>query len=262
MNEPDWGKLAPGWDPSTRTETADTESSQALEDIEKTARQVAGGGIRAAVLGVNDGLVTNLCLTLGVAGAATGAGTVRLSGLASLVAGALSMAAGEWVSVRSQVDVAQGIERDLHRAWHLSPPLVLSRLAGAMQRYGLDTQTAKRASEGVISYRPTASKTAARILFGVNSDDAGSPIVAAVTSLILFMIGAFIPLAPWFFTAGGPAVIWSVSLTAVASLFVGGYLGVSSGRSPWWGAGRQLLIVAVASAVTYYVGDIFGTAVA
>lgn len=258
----DWAKLAPGWDPASRTEDTDTEAEAALDGIEKTARQVAGGGIRAAVLGVNDGLVTNLCLTLGVAGAATGAGTVRLSGLASLVAGALSMAAGEWVSVRSQVEVAQGIEKDLHRAWHLSPPVVLGRLARSMRQHGLDAETAERASEGVVSAKRTASKDSARILFGVNSDDAGSPVIAAVSSLLLFMVGAFVPLAPWFVTEGGTAVLWSASLTAVASLFVGGYLGVGSGRGPWWGAARQLLIVAVASAVTYFVGDVFGAAVA
>jgi len=261
QHKADWSALAPDWDPESRSPEADTDAEETLDEIKRTADRVAGGGIRAAVLGVNDGLVTNLCLTLGVAGAATDPGTVRLSGVASLVAGALSMAAGEWVSVRSQVEVAGGIEGSLKRAWRLSPPVVLSRLARSMQEHGLDAATAEKASRGVVSVDRTAAKDSTRILFGVGSDDAGSPVVAAISSLLLFAVGALVPLLPWFVTGGATAVMWSAAMTAVASLAVGGYLGVGSGRGPWWSAARQLLIVAVASGVTYAVGAVAGTAV-
>ncbi|MFJ1708153.1 VIT1/CCC1 transporter family protein [Kitasatospora sp. NPDC088346] len=258
---PDWAVLAPRWDPAERSDAEDRAAEEELSAIGRTADRVAGGGIRAAVLGVNDGLVTNLCMVLGVAGASVDVGTVRLSGLASLVAGALSMAAGEWVSVRSQVEVARGMEDALQRAWRRSPPVVLAQLSGSMRARGLDPETAARASRGVVSAGRGARSTSLRILYGVSAQDAGTPVVAAVSSLLLFALGALVPLLPWFFTAGGTAVAASTALTALASLVVGGALGRGSGRSAAWTAVRQLLIVAVASAVTFGLGRLAGSAV-
>ncbi|WP_345696059.1 VIT1/CCC1 transporter family protein [Kitasatospora terrestris] len=258
---PDWAVWAPEWDPAGRSAEDDALAEEELTAIGRTAGRVAGGGIRAAVLGVNDGLVTNLCLILGVAGASVDAGTVRLSGVASLVAGALSMAAGEWVSVRSQWEVAHGMEDALHRAWHRSPPVVMTHLARRMRERGLDAATAAKATRGVVQHRRTARETSLRILYGVSASDAGSPVVAAVSSLLLFAVGALVPLLPWFFTEGGTAVAWSAGLTAAASLAVGASLGYGSGRGAVWAAVRQLLIVAMASAVTYGVGEVAGTAV-
>ncbi|WP_405016328.1 VIT1/CCC1 transporter family protein [Kitasatospora sp. NBC_00070] len=258
---PDWAVLAPHWQPEQRSAEQDAAAEAELTALRGTAERVAGGGIRAAVLGVNDGLVTNLCLILGVAGASVDAGTVRLSGLASLVAGALSMAAGEWVSVRSQAEVAQGMERSLRHAWQLSPPVVLAHLTGSLRERGLDRETAVRASRGVVTSGRGATATSTRILFGVSAQDGGSPVVAAVSSLLLFSLGALLPLLPWFFADGGAAVAASVLLTAVASLAVGGALGYGSGRGVLRLAGRQLLIVAVASAITYGLGALAGSAV-
>ncbi|MGW4650573.1 VIT1/CCC1 transporter family protein [Kitasatospora sp. NPDC004289] len=257
---PDWDVLAPHWRPELRSERDDAAAERELAGMRATAERLAGGGIRAAVLGVNDGLVTNLCLILGVAGAAAEAGTVRLSGLASLVAGALSMAAGEWVSVRSQSEVARGMEGSLREAWRLSPPVVLGHLTASLRERGLDRETAVRASRGVVTGR-SASETSTRILYGVSAKDAGSPMVAAVSSLLLFAVGALLPLLPWFFASGNGAVLASVVITAVASLVVGGALGRGSGRGAWRTAGRQLLIVALASAVTYGLGAVAGTSV-
>jgi VIT1/CCC1 family predicted Fe2+/Mn2+ transporter len=259
---PDWSVLAPRWDPSQRSVQGDAVAETELGAVGRTARRVAGGGIRAAVLGINDGLVTNLCLILGLAGAHAGAGTVRLSGLASLLAGALSMAAGEWVSLRGQRETAGGMEDALHRAWTHSPPVVLAHMAQGMRDRGLDVETATRASWGVATAKRTTRETALRILFGVSVEGAGSPIVAAVSSLLLFAVGAFVPLLPWFFTAGGPAVAASAAVTALASLAVGAVLGIGSGRRRVaWTAARQLLIVAAASAVTYALGALGGDAV-
>ncbi|MEV4615847.1 VIT1/CCC1 transporter family protein [Kitasatospora sp. NPDC049258] len=258
---PDWAVLAPHWDPAEHDEQADRAAEEELADLGRTAGRVAGGGIRAAVLGVNDGLVTNLCMILGVAGASVGPGTVRLSGLAGLVAGALSMAAGEWVSVRSQVEVARGMEDALHRAWRRSPPVVLAHLTGSLRARGLDRETAVRASRSVVSAGRGSRATSLRILYGVSAQDAGSPVVAAVSSLLLFALGALVPLLPWFFTEGAAAVAASTLLTALASLAVGGALGYGSGRHAGWTALRQLLIVAVASAVTFGLGRLAGAAV-
>ncbi|MFJ8039917.1 VIT1/CCC1 transporter family protein [Kitasatospora sp. NPDC096147] len=257
---PDWDALAPHWRPGHRSAEDDAAAERELAAMRATAERVAGGGIRAAVLGVNDGLVTNLCLILGVAGAAAEPGTVRLSGLASLVAGALSMAAGEWVSVRGQAEVARGMEQSLHEAWRLSPPVVLGHLTASLRERGLDRETAVRASRGVMTGR-AASRAGTRILAGVSAEDAGSPVVAAVSSLLLFAVGALLPLLPWFFAAGDGAVLASVVITALASLVVGGALGRSAGRGAVRTAGRQLLIVALASLVTYGLGRLAGTSV-
>lgn len=258
---PDWSRLAPDWDPATRTDRADRAAEDGLAAIARTAGRVSGGGIRAAVLGVNDGLVTNLCFVLGIAGASVDAATVRLSGFASLVAGALSMAAGEWVSVRGQREVARGMEDTLRQAWRHSPPVVMAHLAHSLRDRGLDPATAVRASRGVVSAGRTARQTSLRILFGVGADDAGSPGVAAVSSLLLFASGALVPLVPWFVTEGGTAVVASVVVTAGASLAVGAALGYGSGRGAVRSALRQLLIVVAASAVTYALGRLAGGAV-
>lgn len=258
---PDWAAIAPGWDPAARTDQDDEAAEAELAAIGRTAGRVAGGGIRAAVLGVNDGLVTNLCFILGIAGASVDAATVRLSGLASLVAGALSMAAGEWVSVRGQREVAQGMEASLQDAWRHSPPVVMAHLARSLRERGLDPVTAVRATRGVVSAGRTARQTSLRILFGVGAEDAGSPAVAAASSLLLFALGALVPLVPWFVTEGTAAVAASAAVTALASLAVGAALGLGSGRSAVRTAVRQLLIVAAASAVTYALGTVAGDAV-
>ncbi|WP_354638853.1 VIT1/CCC1 transporter family protein [Kitasatospora camelliae] len=258
---PDWAVLAPDWDPAEHSAELDARAEEELEAIGRTAERVAGGSIRAAVLGVNDGLVTNLCMILGVAGASASAATIRLTGLAGLVAGALSMAAGEWVSVRSQREVAHGMEDALQRAWTLSPPVVLTRLARRMRERGLDRVTAVRASRGVVSAPRGARETSLRILYGVGAEDAGSPVVVAVSSFLLFALGALVPLLPWFITDGGPAVTASLVVTALASLAVGGLLGRGSGRGALRSALRQLLIVAGASAVTFGLGRLAGGAV-
>ncbi|WP_016906275.1 VIT1/CCC1 transporter family protein [Streptomyces xiaopingdaonensis] len=256
-----WHQLAPDWDPATRTADADAHAAATLDEANRTAQRVSHGGIRAAVLGVNDGLVTNLCLILGIAGASADSATVRLAGLASLLAGALSMAAGEWVSVRSQVEVAESMERALHRAWLLSPPTVLGRLSARMQGGGLDRPTAQRASRSLLAAGMRTRNSQVWVLYGVTPGDVGSPLVAAVYSLLLFVVGAFVPLLPWFLTSGGAALAGSMVLTGLASLGVGGVLGWQAGRAVWT-AVRQLLIVTAASAVTYLIGELAGTTVA
>lgn len=255
---PDWARLAPHWDPA-RSSPGDAKAAEdALDAAEHTAERVAGGGIRAAVLGVNDGLVTNLCLILGVVGAATPAATVRLTGLMSLLAGALSMAAGEWVSVRSQLEVAESMDEALRRAWRSSPPVVFARFARALRGFGLDGRTARRAEEQVALGDEPVS-VAGRVMFGVTPDTTGSPMVAAFSSFALFAVGAFVPLVPWFFGEGVAAVVGSAALTGAVSLLVGGMLAKQSERPVWAGALRQLAIVAAASAVTFALGRLAGT---
>jgi vacuolar iron transporter family protein len=223
--------------------------------------QVARGGARAAVLGVNDGLVTNLCLILAVAGARASPTSVRLAGFASLVAGSLSMAAGEWVSVRSQVELFTGLLDELRHLVSRNPRLILDELSSRLQAAGFGRETAQVASAELPLDEPRFLNFAAATLFGINANELGSPATAALTSLALFATGALVPLLPWFFTSGVAATWLSILLTSVAGLGAGGVVGRLSGRPSVRSAVRQLSIVVGASAVTYGIGRLFGTAV-
>jgi len=223
--------------------------------------QVSRGGVRAAVLGVNDGLVTNICLILAVAGANASRTSVRLAGFASLIAGAFSMAAGEWVSVRSQVELYRGLIDRLRDLVARNPRLVLDELSHHLEAAGFGRDTAQTASTELPLDEPRFLRFAVRTLFGVDPNELGAPATAAVSSMSSFALGALVPLLPWFATGGGRAEWLSVSLTGLASLAVGSVVARSSGRRAARGALRQLLIVVAAAAVTYGIGRLFGTAI-
>ena len=240
-------------------QVADSASDAA--ELAGRVAQVSRGGARAAVLGLNDGLVTNVCLILGLAAAKASASGVRLAALASLIAGSFSMAAGEWVSVRSQVELFSGLLDELRRLVARNPRLILDELAVRLESAGFGRETAQIASTELPLDEPRFLNFAATTIFGINPDELGSPATAAITSCATFAAGALIPLIPWFFTTGGAASWTSIIVTAVASLIVGGYVSRLSGRPVLFGALRQLAIVAAASAITYGIGRIFGTAV-
>ena len=242
-------------DPVVADAESDTRALQSRVDA------VARGGARAAVLGVNDGLVTNVCLILAVAGANTSASGVRIAGFASLIAGAFSMAAGEWVSVRSQVELYEGILDELRTLVRRNPRLILDQLTEKLEDAGFASDTARRASTELPLHQQRFLDFSARTVFGLNPQELGSPLTAATSSLCLFAVGAAVPLIPWFVTEGGTAVAASVVLTGLASACVGGWVSRSAGRPLAIGALRQLLIVIAAAAVTYAIGKLFGTAV-
>jgi VIT1/CCC1 family predicted Fe2+/Mn2+ transporter len=231
-------------------------------DLRRKADQVGRGGARAAVLGANDGLVTNLCLILAIAGASATSSAVRLAGFASLIAGAFSMAAGEWVSVSSHKELALGLVAELRRLIARNPKLILDELTTQLIEDGFDDDTAAQASAELPLDEERFLNFTARTVFGVNPNELGSPVTAATSSFVLFAIGALIPLAPWFFAHGNAAVGASVALTGVASLSIGGIVSRSSGNSAIAGAARQLVIVVLASGITYGIGALFGTAIA
>ena len=230
--------------------------------LRRKAEQVSRGGARAAVLGANDGLVTNLCLILAVAGANAAPSSVRLAGFASLVAGAFSMAAGEWVSVSSHRELAGGLLGELRRLISRNPRLVLDELTAQLIVDGFANDTAKQVSTELPLDEDRFLSFTARTVFGVNPNELGSPLTAATSSFALFAVGALIPLAPWFFTSGAVAVSMSIAFTAIASLLIGGLVSRSSGNSTFVGATRQLAIVIFASAITFGIGSLFGTAIA
>jgi VIT1/CCC1 family predicted Fe2+/Mn2+ transporter len=186
---------------------------------------------------------------------------VRLAGFASLIAGAFSMAAGEWVSVRSQAELSSGLLAELRRLISRNPRLVLNELTDELVDNGFAYDTAKKASAELPLDEDKFLSFTARTVFGVNPNELGSPVTAAVSSFVLFSIGALVPLAPWFVTRGGAAVAISAALTAIASLLIGGLVSWWSGNSALRGGARQLAIVILASAITYGIGALFGTAV-
>lgn len=237
--------------------------SRDSELLAKRARQVQGGAARAAVLGINDGLVSTVCLVLGVAAASNGnQQAVMVAGFAGLVAGAFSMAAGEWISVKSQVELFEGILGDLKKMVKTDLSLLRENLESKLVEIGMTEKASKSAAQDMATKDKHFSVMYATQVLGVNPDELGSPWTAAISSLALFTLGSFVALAPWFFGGGMIAAVWSVVLTALVSLGVGAYIANTSGKSIAYGALRQFAIVLLASAVTYGIGLLFGVAVA
>jgi vacuolar iron transporter family protein len=209
---------------------------------------------------VSDGLVSNVSLIVGMAGAHPGGGVVRLAGLAGLVAGAFSMAAGELVSMKAQRELMQR-ELDVERqALHRSPDYERAELQGIYESRGIDAAVADRLVDEVMQNPELALETHAREELGINPTHLGSPWQAAVSSFTAFGLGAVLPLVPWLVTSGNPALIGSVVISAVAALLVGAMLGLLTGRSRLRSALRQLIVAAVAAAVTFGVGRAIGVA--
>lgn len=232
------------------------------EILAKRALEVQRGAARAAVLGVNDGLVSTLCIVLAVAGAGAGSKSVLLAGFAGLIAGAVSMAAGEWISVRAQVELFGGILKDVSMLAKDDRELLVDQVQGSLAKSGHGEKTAALAAKEIAATDQNLTDVYARQVMGFNPEELGSPWIAAASSFILFTLGALAPLSPWFFSGGGVAIWLSVILTAAGGLVVGGYISSSSGKSVVYGSLRQLGIIVLASVVTYGVGYLFGVSVA
>jgi len=221
-------------------------------------RDVQGGTTRATVLGAGDGLLTNLSLTLGVAGASTDASAVRLAGVAGLLAGAFSMAAGELVSVRAQQEMVDREVQVERRELAEDPEGEKRELAGMYRAQGLSAEDANTVARILSANPEIALDTHARLELGVDPQAPGSAWRAAISSFLAFAVGAILPLFPWFFTGGTTAVIASVIIGGIAALALGATIGLMSGRNVMGTALRQLAVAAVAATVTYGVGALLG----
>jgi VIT1/CCC1 family predicted Fe2+/Mn2+ transporter len=221
-------------------------------------RNIQGGAARAAVFGISDGLVSNVALILGVAGASPGAGVVRLAGLAGLIGGAVSMAAGEWVSMTAQSEL---LERELKmEALELRrhPQGEREELVQIYQSRGVARDTAERLATEMMRDPELALETHAREELGIDPNELGSPLGAAVSSFLAFAVGALVPLLPWFFASGTAALIASIVLGAITAVVVGALLAGFTGRPVARTALRQLLFSAVPAAITFALGAIVG----
>jgi len=218
--------------------------------------------LRAVIFGVSDGLVSNLALVMGVAGASGGEGSfVLLAGIAGLLAGAFSMGAGEYISMQSQREL---FERQiaLERAeLEAMPGEEQAELAQVYRSKGFTEAEAATIAERIFSDPKHALDTLVREELGLDPDELGSPWGAAFGSFVAFGIGALIPVIPYLLMAGQSAFVAAIALSVVALFAVGAGVSLLTGRSPLFSGGRQVLIGAAAAVVTYVVGLAIGVAV-
>ena len=233
--------------------------SPAVEGGEHRHRGVeSGGNLRAAVFGVNDGLVSNGSLILGVAGASADGTIILLSGAAGLMAGAFSMAAGEYISVRSQREMYEyQIQVESDELEHY-PEAEAEELALIYEARGLDRDEATRLATSITSNKEKALATLAREELGLNPEQLGNPWGAAAFSFVSFALGALVPLLPFLLTRGSATLAVSVAATAVSLFAVGACLSLFTGRSALNSGLRMLAIGACAGAVTYASGKLLG----
>ena len=225
-------------------------------------RAAGGNALRAAVLGVNDGLVSNASLVMGVAGAGVASSDILITGVAGLIAGACSMAMGEWISVQSSRELSErelAIERT-----HIEsdPETERAELALVYEQKGLQPGKARDVADALMADAQTALDTHAREELGIDPGElGGSPWVAAGASFVLFVLGAILPVLPFAFASGNTAVVVALAVSALGLLGIGAAITLLTGRSPLTSGLRQLAFGAAAFAVTYGIGAAFGTVV-
>jgi vacuolar iron transporter family protein len=229
---------------------------------EQDASSSKSGALRAAIFGMNDGLVSNLSLIFGVAGSGFAGRVVVIAGFAGLLAGAFSMGAGEYISMKVQREV---YEQLIHKEAHeiaTQPEEELRELAEIYERKGISPETAAQVATEVMEDPDVALETHAREELGIDMHEGlGSPWAAAGSSFVMFSLGAAVPLLPFLFTSGGSAIVVSAGLSAVTLFGVGGAMTILTGRGFLLSGARMLAIGAVAAAITYCVGRLLGVAV-
>jgi vacuolar iron transporter family protein len=234
-------------------------SGGALAQLEGRHRSAGGNALRAAVLGANDGLVSNLSLVMGVAGADFSAHTILVTGLAGLLAGACSMAMGEWLSVMSSREFyGQQIATEAGELAEF-PEEEKQELTLIYQAKGLSEAQAKLLAERIIGNKETALDTLAREELGIDPEElGGSPWTAAGASFLLFAAGALLPVIPFFALAGVTAIGASLGIGAAAMLAIGAGTSLFTGRGTLFSALRQLAIGIAAAGITFGLGRLIG----
>jgi VIT1/CCC1 family predicted Fe2+/Mn2+ transporter len=219
---------------------------------------VRGGRLRAAVFGINDGLVSNASLVIGVAAANPPQNVVVLAGLAGLVAGAFSMAAGEYISVRVQREMYEALIESERREIDEDPEHELFEASVILQARGVPPKFADEVAAHVMADREAALDMMTRDELGLNPDDLGSPWGAAASSFGAFAIGAALPVLPYLFLAS-PVAFWvALTLAGIALAAVGALSSWLTDLPPWRGALRMVVIGALAVGVTYVIGRLLG----
>jgi vacuolar iron transporter family protein len=233
-----------------------------LSKFESRHRTVGGNAIRAAVLGGNDGLVSNFSLVMGIAGATVGQQGVLLAGLAGLLAGALSMALGEWISVKSSQELYENQMQIEMEELETNPEGEMRELALIYIAKGIPEEQAKLMAADIMKDKDQAHEILVREELGINAEELrGSAFEAALYSFILFSIGAVIPVLPFMFTNGTKAIIMSVSFSAGGLFLIGAAITLFTGKNVWFSGFRQVLFGLAAAAISFGIGKIIGVTV-
>lgn len=237
-------------------------SGPSIAKLEGRHKGAGGNALRAGVLGANDGLLSNLSLIMGVAGAASDNKTILITGLAGLIAGACSMALGEWLSVTSSRELYAKQIATEEAELKANPAEEAEELALIYEAKGLPATQARALAARLMKSHSTALDTLAREELGIDPDElGGSALIAGATSFLLFAAGAAFPVLPFFFLSGNPAVLTGVGLSIAALAFVGAATSLFTGRGIAFSAARQMLIGAGAAAITFGVGKLLGAAI-
>jgi len=234
-----------------------------LAQAEGRHRGAGGNALRAAVLGANDGLVSNLSLVMGVAGAGLSTRSIIVTGFAGLLAGAISMALGEWLSVQSSRELYTH-QIDIERAEiESNPEEEAEELALIYQARGISEERARALASDIIADGDAAVETLAREELGIDPGElGGSAWEAAINSFFMFAVGAIIPVIAFLFLSGFTAVITSVCFAMVGLFTIGAVTSLSTSRSLLFSGLRMVVFGVAAAAVTYFVGHLFGVAAA
>lgn len=243
------GKMRPGMHPMPTS----------TDEIGARHKGAGGGTLRAAVFGVNDGLVSNTSLVMGMAGAAASNDVVMLTGVAGLLAGAFSMAAGEYVSMKTQREMFEHQIAQEKAELDLYPEEEAEELALIYEARGLPLEEARTMAKAMIADPATALDALTREELGLNPDDLGSATGAALYSFIAFAAGASLPLMPFLFGMSSP-LVFAAAIAASALFGVGAAMSLFSGRNAFLGGARMLAIGAAAGAATFFIGSLFGVA--
>jgi len=231
----------------------------AVAQLEGRHRSAGGNALRAAVLGANDGLVSNFSLVMGVAGAALSATSILLTGLAGLLAGAISMALGEWISVQSSRELYKRQIQIEKEEIELAPEEEAEELALIYQARGLDEGPARKLSQQIMGNRESALQALSRDELGIDPEElGGSAWEAAITSFFLFALGAILPVIPYMFLEGMTAVAVSAAFSAIGLFAIGAAITLFTGRPVWSSGLRQVVFGLAAALVTYVIGRLIG----
>ena len=234
----------------------------AVAQLEGRHRSAAGNALRAAVLGANDGLVSNLSLVMGVAGASLDSRTILITGLAGLLAGAGSMSLGEWISVQSSRELYENQIKIEAEEVEQAPEEEAEELALIYEARGLEPSQARKMADQIISNRDSALDVMAREELGIDPQElGGSALQAAITSFVLFAFGAIIPVIPYTFMSGTQAIIFSVIFSMVGLFGVGAAITLFTGRSVLFSGGRMMIFGLGAALLTFGVGRLIGVSV-
>lgn len=234
-----------------------------LAQLEGRHRAIGGNALRAAVLGSNDGLVSNLSLVMGVAGANLSGRTILITGLAGLLAGAFSMALGEWVSVQSSRELYQHQIRTEEDEIEAMPEEEAEELALIYQARGMGEEEARRVASRILEDPKTALDVMAREELGIDPESlGGSAWVAGFISFALFAVGALVPVVPFFFTDGPAAIAASVAASAVGLFGLGAGITLLTARSVLFSGLRQVALGLLAAGITYTIGRVIGVTIA